>query len=74
MWVLKYDTNEPLYDTEIDSHREQTGVAEGGGGGMEWEAGLADVSYLYRRDRQSPSAEPRALYSITRGKPQWKRI
>ena len=50
MWNLKYDTNEPIYETETESgHREQTGGCQRGGswgrvdgGGR---LGLEDVSF-----------------------------
>ena len=48
MWNLKYDTNEPTYETETDSQREQTcGCQEGRQVGQEWteSLGLADASY-----------------------------
>ena len=48
MWNLKYDTNELIYETETDSHREQTcGCQEGGEVGEGWSGslGLADVSF-----------------------------
>ena len=31
MWNLKYGTNEPIYKTKTDSHREQTCGCQGGG-------------------------------------------
>ena len=32
MWNLKYDTNEPMYETETDSQtREQAGACQEGG-------------------------------------------
>ena len=48
MWDLKYDTNEPIYETKTDRHREQTCGCQGGGGvGEGWigSVGLADVNY-----------------------------
>ena len=30
-WNLEYDTNEPIYETETDRHREQTCGCQGGG-------------------------------------------
>ena len=40
MWNLKYGTNEPIYKTETDTHREnRLGVAKGvcgGGKGVGW--------------------------------------
>ena len=46
MWNLKYDTNEPIYETETETephHRNKTGGCQGGGnrGGMEWEVGVS---------------------------------
>ena len=47
MWNLKYGANDPNYETEIDGHREQTCVCQGGGGGVGrmgiW--GLVDTNY-----------------------------
>ena len=41
MWNLKYDSNEPLYETETDSHTEQTcGCPDGGVAGEEWTGSL----------------------------------
>lgn len=31
-WNRKYDANEPIYEVETDSHRQQIGVYQGGGG------------------------------------------
>ena len=48
MWNLKYDTNEPIYETETEPHhRNKTGGAEGKGVGEGWSGrlGLADISY-----------------------------
>ena len=48
MWNLKYDTNEPIYETETDSDIEiRLVVAKGGGEGEGWTGslGLADASY-----------------------------
>ena len=47
MWNLKYDTNEPIYKTETDSHREQTCDCQGGGKvgeGWSGSSGLADAN------------------------------
>ena len=47
MWNLKYDTNEPIYETETDSDIENRFVvAKGVGGGMEWEAGVSRCKLL----------------------------
>ena len=36
MWNIKYDTNEPIYETESGNqeHREQTGDCQGWGEGV----------------------------------------
>ena len=40
MWNLKYDTNEPIYETETESwHKEQTGGCQQGW--MEWDTGIS---------------------------------
>ena len=45
MWNLKYDTEEPIHETETDSQTERTALwlprGRGGGRGMEWEAGVS---------------------------------
>ena len=51
MWNLKYDTNEPVYKTELARrHREQTCGCQGGGGrgGMDWELEIHRRKLLYR--------------------------
>ena len=48
MWNLKYDTNEPIYETETESRTEQTGgLPSGRGLGKGWNGrlGLAVVSF-----------------------------
>ena len=47
MWNLKYGRNEPIYKTEIESHREQTCGYQGGRreSRMDWELGLVDANY-----------------------------
>ena len=42
IWNLKCDINEHIYETERDSHREQTCGCQGGwgGGGKDWEFGV----------------------------------
>ena len=49
MWNLKYDTHELIYETETDSHREQTVVEKGeaAGGVVEWEVGGSKWKLLY---------------------------
>jgi len=48
MWNLKYDTNELIYKTDTDSHRKQTMVTKGkGGGGINWEFGISRHRLLY---------------------------
>ena len=45
MWNLKYDTDEPIYETESRTqNRLVIAKGQGVGGRMEWEVGLADVS------------------------------
>ena len=41
MWNLKYDTDEPVYETETESYVEnRPGVARMEGGRTEWEIGV----------------------------------
>ena len=50
MWNLKYNTNEPIYETETESRTENRLVVakgEGVGGGMEWETGVRRCKPLY---------------------------
>ena len=74
MWNLKYDTNEPIYETETESWTQRTewclprrrGLGEGWSGSL----GLADVSFIYRMDKQQgPTVQHRELYSISYDKP-----
>ena len=43
MWNLKYDTNEPIHETETDSQTQRTDLwlpdGERGQGGDDWEFG-----------------------------------
>ena len=50
MWNLKYDTNEIIYETEMDSQTENRLVvakAERSGRGMDWEFGTCRCKLLY---------------------------
>ena len=53
MWKLKYDTNEPIYETETNPHRWKTDLwlprGRGFGEGWSGRLGLADVSYYTQR-------------------------
>ena len=48
---LKYETNELIYQTEIDSQKQRTDLwlpkGRGGGGGMDWEFGISTGKLLY---------------------------
>ena len=53
MWNLKYDINEFIYETETDSHREQTCGCQGGRVGEREVWGVWDwwmQSTIYRMD------------------------
>ena len=56
MWNLKYDTNEPIYATETESwtYRTDWWLPRGRGLGEGWSGRLrlADVSFIYRMDKQ----------------------
>ena len=74
VWNLKYDTNEPIYETENQRHREQTGGLPRGRGG--WEKGGVGVwgqqmqTGIHRMDKQQgPTVQQRELYSISCDKP-----
>ena len=51
MWNLKYNTNEPIYETETDSQIQRTDLwlprAGGSRGGKEWEFGISRCKLLY---------------------------
>ena len=50
MWSLKYDTNEPIYETETESWIENGLVVakgEGVGGGVKWEVWVSRYKLLY---------------------------
>ena len=51
MCNLKYDTNEPIYETETDSQTQKTNlrlpVGKGGGGGINQEFGISRYKLLY---------------------------
>jgi len=51
MWNLKYDTNEPIYETETNSQTSTTDLwlsrGREDGGGMDWEFGISRGKLLY---------------------------
>ena len=50
MWYLKYDTNELIYEIEIDIENRLViakGFGEGSGGGKAWEFGISRCKLLY---------------------------
>ena len=50
-WNLKYDTNEPIYETETDSQTQRTDLwlpTGRVGEGMEWEFGISRCKLLYK--------------------------
>ena len=51
MWNLKYDTNEPIYETGTDSQTQRTGLwlpsGRGDEGGMDWEFGVSRCKLVY---------------------------
>ena len=71
MWNLKYDSNEPIYETETHRHREQTCGFRGGG---QWGTEGLGVwkqrqTSMYRIDKRGPTAKHREQYSIFCDKP-----
>ena len=72
MWNQKYDTNEPIYETEIDSQAQRTDLwglmGRELGEGWSGRLGLANVSYyiyiyIYMNDKQqSPTVQDGELY------------
>ena len=49
MWSLKYETNEPIYETGTMDVENRLVVAKAGGAkaGMEWETGVSRGKLLY---------------------------
>ena len=50
MWNLKYDTNEPIYETNRITdivNRLVVAKGEGVGGGMEWEVEVSRLQLIY---------------------------
>ena len=51
MWNLKYDTNELIYKTEMDSQTEKANLwlpkGKGGGGGINYEYGISRYKLLH---------------------------
>ena len=59
MWNLKYETNEPIYETESQTQRIDWWLPRGRGIGEGWSErlGLADVSYYIQNgQKQGPTA------------------
>ena len=56
MWNLKYDTIEPIYKTETDSHTQRTGLWLPRGrkhsDKLNWEVGISRCKLIYRMDKQ----------------------
>ena len=76
VWNLKYDTNEPIDETEIDSHTENRHVVakeKGGGRRMPRECRVSRCKRSHRKDKhQGPPVEHRELYSTSCDKPHGK--
>ena len=74
MWNLKQDTNELIYETEIDSRTQKTGLwlPKGKGDGGD-KLGVWDQQIqtnIYKIDKeQSPTVQHRELQSISCNKP-----
>ena len=47
MWSLKYDTNEPMYETETLRENRLISKGEEGGGGIKWEVGVSRCKLSY---------------------------
>ena len=48
LWKLKYDTNEFIYETEIESeNRQVVAKGEGGGRGLDWESEISTYKLVY---------------------------
>ena len=44
MWNLKYDTNEPIYETEIQAENKLMSAKEGSSRGVDWEFGISRLN------------------------------
>ena len=66
MWDLKYDTKEPIYETEREPWtQEMTGGCQGRGLGRKaWSVGVSRYKLLYRMDEEGPSTQHGELYSV----------
>ena len=74
MWNLKYDTNEPIYETETEPQAQRIDLWQLRG--REWGRGRVVVwgqdtlAFIYRLDKQqSPALQHREQYSILYDKP-----
>ena len=72
MQNLKYDTNELIYETEIDTQTKRTDLWLWGGGGKEglgvWDQQMQTI--MYKMDKQQgPIVQHRERYSISCDKP-----
>ena len=74
MWNLKYDTNEPIYETETESGTQRIDLclSRGGGWGKDglgvWDQQMQ--TGIYRMDKQQgPTVQHRELQSISCDKP-----
>ena len=44
MWNLKYDTNEPIYEAEIQTESNLMSAKEDRGRGVDWEFGISRLN------------------------------
>ena len=44
MWNLKYDMNEPIYETEIQAENKLMSAKEGSSRGVDWEFGISRLN------------------------------
>ena len=69
IWNLKYNTNEPMYETETDSQTQRTYLwlpREGVWLGWIGRLVLVNKTIMYRMDKQKgPTVQHRELYSIS---------
>ena len=72
MWNVKYDTNEPIYETERKSGTQRIDWWLPRGGGRDglgvWDQQMQTI--IYRMDKQKgPTVQHKELYSISWDKP-----
>ena len=87
MWNLKYNTNEPIPEAEIDSQTQRADLWLLTGSGKEegwtwesrqgrvWDCQMKTTNITFRMNiQQGPTLQCKELYSLSCDKPLWKRL